>query len=102
MSTYAGQGFEIIGVANDQYRALILFLLEHEIFWTQVHDPGGNLMRSYLGPEPRYAYPTAILIDEEGVVRATGGELRREHLLNTLAEVFAECRERDQTQPEGP
>ncbi len=100
--TYADQGFEIIGVANDQYRALISFLLEHEISWTQVHDPGGNLMRSYLGPQPRYAYPTAILIDEEGIVRATGGELRRERLLNTLAEVFAERRERGQAQPESP
>jgi len=98
--TYADRGFEIIGVANDQYRTLISFLLEHEISWTQVHDPRGNLMRYYLGPQPRYAYPTAILVDEEGIVRATGGELRRERLLNTLAEVFAERRERGQAQPE--
>ncbi|NBB86423.1 MAG: redoxin domain-containing protein [Bacteroidetes bacterium] len=87
--TYADRGFEIIGVANDQYGDLISFLLEHKISWTQVHDPGGNLMRSYLGPQPRYAYPTAILIDEEGIVRATGSELRREQLLITLDEHFA-------------
>lgn len=98
-ATYADEGFDIIGVANDQYRDLIDFLLEHEISWTQVHDPGGNLMRAYLGPQPRYAYPTALLIDDTGTVRATGNEVRRERLLDTLEDIFAERRARMQAHP---
>lgn len=89
---YADQGFEIIGVTNDQYNDLISFPLEHEISWTQVHDPGGRLMRNYLGPQPRYAYPTALLMDESGVVRATGSKLRREQLLITLDAHFTSAK----------
>ncbi len=85
---YGDRGFEIIGVANDRYSDLISFPLEYEISSPQVHDEGGQLMRTYLGPQTRYVYPIAILIDEEVYVRATGADLRRQNLLNTLAEHF--------------
>jgi tetratricopeptide (TPR) repeat protein len=83
---YAGDRFVILGINLDSNRsAFEAYVKEEGVVWPQYYDGlgwGNNLSRLY----GVYAIPHTVLIDTDGVIRATG--LRGEDLSNKIGELL--------------
>ncbi len=84
---YAGDRFVIIGINLDSNRAQFdAYMKEEAVTWPQYYDGlgwGNNLSRLY----GVYAIPHTVLIDSNGVIRATG--LRGEDLAVKIDDLLA-------------
>lgn len=84
---YSGNSFVIIGINLDSNRsAFEKYIKEEVVTWPQYYDGLGwsnTIARLY----SVYAIPHTVLIDEEGVIRATG--LRGEDLEAKIGELLA-------------
>lgn len=84
---YGGDRFAIIGINLDSHRAPFeAYMKEEGITWLQYYDGlgwGNKISRLY----NVYAIPHTVLIDQDGVIRATG--LRGEDLAAKIGELVA-------------
>jgi len=78
---FGGEQFELVGFAYESKESLTNALKRHEeITWPQILDDAGDYSTQFAVR----SYPTYYLIDPEGIVVATGSELRGENLVETL------------------
>jgi tetratricopeptide (TPR) repeat protein len=83
---YGGDRFTIVGINLDSNRpAFDAYMKEESITWPQYYDGLGwnNKISRLYGV---YAIPHTVLIDQEGVIKATG--LRGEHLASKIGELM--------------
>lgn len=73
---YAGNKFEIIGIADDPKNKVERFVSQNLIAWTMIPAPKSYIQELYKID----AYPALYLINPEGVIISKGQELRKEKI----------------------
>ncbi len=78
---FGGERFELVGFAYESEASLTRAMERHEeITWPQVLDDQGDYGEQFAVR----GYPTYYLVDPDGIVVASGSELRGESLVETL------------------
>jgi peroxiredoxin len=80
---YAGDKFEIIGIADDPKNKVEKFVSLNMIVWTMIPAPKSIIQELYKID----AYPALYLIDPEGIIIAKGQELSKEKI-NSVFEKY--------------
>ncbi len=83
---FAGDQFEIVGVANDDLAKLKTFVKDHQIDWPQIHQGRDN--QEIIERYRINAFPTTFLVDQEGKVVGKNAVLRGHQLIETLTDVL--------------
>ena len=81
---FAGDQFEIIGVANDDFAKLKTFVEDHRITWPQIHQ--GRDRQEIIERYRIRAFPTTFLVDQEGKIVGKNAVLRGHQLIKTLTD----------------
>ena len=76
---FAGDQFEIIGVANDDFAKLKTFVEDHQITWPQIHQ--GHDRQEIIERYRIRAFPTTFLVDQEGKIVGKNAVLRGHQLI---------------------
>ncbi|WKN40653.1 TlpA family protein disulfide reductase [Tunicatimonas pelagia] len=79
---FAGDQFEIVGIASDRRKTLVKFVDENQLDWTQIHQ--GRRNQEIIERYRIDSYPSTFLIDEQGKIVAKEQKLRGHQLAKTL------------------
>jgi peroxiredoxin len=82
---YAGDKFEIIGIADDSKNKVERFVSQNRIPWTMIPAPKSFIQQLYKID----VYPALFLIDPNGIVISKGQDLRKDKI-NSVLEGYLE------------
>ncbi len=86
---YGEQGFEIVGIAIDQPKAVERFIKKHKVNYPILHGQGNATQVSRDYGDDIGALPFSVLIDRDGMIRFThAGELPARQLEKLLKELL--------------
>lgn len=79
------KGFEIVGIGvHDDLDRIKTYIQENKIGWTQIYQKSNEIVKLYQVD----GFPSAFLVNTEGVLVNKGSELRGENLKSTLEQYF--------------
>ena len=77
---YAGDKFEIVGIADDPKSKVERFVSQNMITWTMIPAPGSSIQGLYRV----YGYPALYLINPDGIIIAKGKDLTKDKISSVI------------------